>query len=317
MFTVSSAGGAMLQAKRIRIIGVPIDLGARLRGANMGPSALRVAEIGPKLRELGHEVEDAGNIHVAVREAVKKPDPRSKTKYLREIVSAAVELKREVYQSARDARIPLVLGGDHSLAMGSVAGVAKNHGARKERIGLIWLDAHGDINTPKTTTMGQLHAQPVAHILGMGHRALLALGDRVPMVEPSHAVLVGVRDLDPGERVTLRERGIRVFTMREIDEMGMAAVTREAIRIATSGTAGFHLSFDVDVMDPQYAPGVGTPAPGGVTYREGRLAMEILHDSGKMLSMDVVEVNSALDVSNRTAQLAVEMTLTAFGKRIL
>jgi arginase len=222
-----------------------------------------------------------------------------------------------VYDSLEAGCVPLTLGGDHSLAMGSIAGVAKYYGKKKQKVGVIWLDAHGDINTPDTTGSGNIHGMPLAHVLGMGHKDLLGIGDQTPMVDPSRAVLIGIRDLDPGERAAIRELGVRAFTMRDIDEMGMRNVIQEAIRIATNGTAGFHLSFDVDCMDPREAPGVGTAVRGGTTYREGHLAMEILHDSGKMLAMDITEVNPVLDVSNQTADLAAEMVLSAFGKRIL
>lgn len=307
----------MLEGKKIRIIGVPSDLGASRRGVDMGPSALRVANIGPRLRQLGYDVEDVGNIPVAVRESVAQAEKSEKMRYLNEIVDASKHLKEKVYASLQDGRIPLVLGGDHSLAIGSIAGIAKFYGEQKKKIGLIWLDAHGDINTPETSLSGNIHGMPLAHALGAGHTELLSVCEKTPMVDPSRTVLIGIRDLDPGERNAIRELGVRAFTMRDIDEMGMRNVVQEAIRIATNGTAGFHLSFDVDCMDPSVAPGVGTAVRGGTTYREGHLAMEILHDSGKMLSMDVTEVNPILDTSNQTADLAVEIALSAFGKRIL
>ena len=281
----------------------------------MGPSALRIAQIGPKLTQLGYDVEDIGNVTVAVREAVQIGD--SKIKYLPEILRSATSLRDKVYQSLKDGRVPLVLGGDHSLAIGSIAGITKFYGEQKKRIGVIWLDAHGDINTPETSESGNIHGMPLAHALGIGAKELLAVGDLHPMIDASRTVLIGIRELDQGERDTIRELGVRAFTMRDIDEMGMRQVIQEAIRIATNGTCGFHVSFDVDCMDPSVAPGVGTAARGGTTYREGHLAMEILHDSGKMLSMDITEVNPVLDVSNQTADLAVGIACSAFGKRIL
>lgn len=309
----------MLDCKKIRIIGVPSDLGASRRGVDMGPSALRVANVGPRLTQLGYDVEDVGNIPVAVRESIALPKPKTegKIKYLKEIVEASKALKEQTYQSLKDGRIPLVLGGDHSLAIGSIAGITKFYSENKKKIGLIWLDAHGDINTPETSLSGNIHGMPLAHALGAGNDELLAVCEKTPMVDPSHTVLIGIRDLDPGERNAIREMGVRAFTMRDVDEMGMRNVVQEAIRIASNGTAGFHLSFDVDCMDPSVAPGVGTAVRGGATYREGHLAMEILHDSGKMLSMDITEVNPVLDTSNQTADLAVEIALSAFGKRIL
>jgi arginase len=282
----------------------------------MGPSAIRIANVGPRLRQLGYDVEDMGNVRVAVRESVAAPSD-GKIKYLREIVDATKELKGMVYGALKAGAMPLTLGGDHSLAIGSIAGVAKFYGEQKQKIGVIWLDAHGDINTPETSGSGNIHGMPLAHVLGVGNKDLLALGDHTPMVDSSRTVLIGIRDLDPGERNAIREQGVRAFTMRDVDEMGMRNVIQEAIKIATNGTAGFHLSFDVDCMDPREAPGVGTAVRGGTTYREGHLAMEILHDSGKMLAMDITEVNPVLDTSNQTADLAAEMVLSAFGKRIL
>jgi arginase len=306
----------MLENKKIRIIGVPTDLGASRRGVDMGPSALRVANLGQRLSQLGYDVEDIGNIPVTVRESVVKPLENG-IKYLPEIVAMATNLKEKVYQALKEKRTPLMIGGDHSLAIGSIAGVTKYYLEQKKKIGVIWLDAHGDINTPETSKSGNIHGMPLAHGLGIGHKDLLALSEKVPMVDSSRTVLIGIRDLDPGEQNNIREMGVRAFTMRDIDEMGMRNVIQEAIRLATNGTAGFHLSYDVDSMDPSVAPGVGTPVRGGFTYREGHLAMEILHDSGKMLSMDVTEVNPVLDISNQTADMAAEMVLSAFGKRIL
>jgi arginase len=306
----------MLENKKVRIIGFPSDLGASRRGVDMGPSAIRIANVGPRLRQIGYDVEDVGNVPVAVRESIASVG-ESNYKYLKEIVAATKELKDQVYNSLKDGKIPLTLGGDHSLAMGSIAGVAKFYGEKKQKVGVIWLDAHGDINTPETSDSGNIHGMPLAHCLGVGHKDLLSIGDKTPMIDPSRAVLIGIRDLDQGERNAIREHGVRAFTMRDIDEMGMRNVIQEAIKIACNGTAGFHLSFDVDCMDPRDAPGVGTAVRGGTTYREGHLAMEILHDSGKMLSMDITEVNPVLDTSNQTADLAAEMVLSAFGKRIL
>lgn len=306
----------MLENKKVRIIGFPSDLGASRRGVDMGPSAIRIANVGTRLRNIGYDVEDIGNVAVAVRESITGPG-NSKSKFLKEIVDATKALKERVYDSLKDGKVPLTLGGDHSLAIGSIAGVAKYYGEKNQKIGVIWLDAHGDINTPDTSASGNIHGMPLAHCLGVGHKDLLSIGDKQPMVDASRAVLIGIRDLDPGERQAIREQGVRAFTMRDIDEMGMRNVIQEAIKIATNGTAGFHLSFDVDCMDPREAPGVGTAVRGGTTYREGHLAMELLHDSGKMLAMDITEVNPVLDTSNQTADLAVEMVLSAFGKRIL
>lgn len=305
----------MRHNQNIRIIGMPTDLGASRRGVDMGASALRIAQLGEKLSHLGYDVEDVGNIPVAIRESVKLTDTR--IRYLPEIFESSKQLKDVVYHSLKESRFPLILGGDHSLSLGSVAGVSRFYHERGERIGIIWIDAHGDINTPDTTISGNIHGMPLAHILGLGNNQLLSLFSTNPVVDPARVVLIGIRDLDPGEKATIQKLGVRTFTMRDIDELGMRTVLQEAIRTASTGTAGFHLSFDVDGIDPTIAPGVGTPVRGGLSYREGHLAMEMLHDSQKILSMDLAEVNPVLDIANQTADLAVEFVLSAFGKRIL
>jgi arginase len=294
----------MLGNSQIRIIGMPTDLGASRRGVDMGASAMRIAQLGERLGELGYNVEDIGNIPVAIR-------------YLPEILESSRQLKDATYTTLKDNRIPLVIGGDHSLSIGSIAGISKFYFERNERIGIIWIDAHGDINTPDTTISGNIHGMPLAHVLGRGHPQILSLFAANPIVDPSRVVLIGIRDLDPGERTTIKELGVRTFTMRDIDELGMRAVMQEAIRTASAGTAGIHVSFDVDGIDPTVAPGVGTPVRGGLSYREGHLVMEMLHDSQKVISMEVAEVNPVLDTANQTADLAVEFVLSAFGKRIL
>jgi arginase len=300
---------------RIKVIGVPMDLGASRRGVDMGPSALRIARIGPLLEGLGHQVVDSGNIEVRIAEA--QHYGATEQKFLNEIVEACWKLAAETERALEEGMTPLVLGGDHSIAIGTIAGVSRFHRLRGARIGLIWLDAHGDINTPETSISGNIHGMPLAHVLGLGAPDLRRIGGEGVMVEASKAVLVGVRDLDPGERENIRRAGIRAFTMRDVDEMGMRAVMREAIRIATGDTCGFHVSLDADWIDPSDAPGVGTPVWGGATYREGHLAMEMIADSGRMLSMEAVEVNPVLDHENETAVLVTELTLSAFGKRIL
>lgn len=300
---------------RIKIIGVPMDLGASRRGVDMGPSAVRIARLGQRLKELGHEVHDGGNVAVTIAESQHYGE--SERKYLPEIAEACWRLSAETYRALQERWIPLVLGGDHSIAIGSVAGVSRFYRERGEKIGIIWLDAHGDINTPETSPSGNIHGMPLAHILGLGAPELLRIGGDAPMVDPERAVLVGVRDLDPGEREIIHKIGIKVFTMRDIDERRLRSVMEEAIAIASNGTAGFHVSLDLDWIDPSDAPGVGTPVWGGATYREGHLAMEMIHDSGRMLSVEAVEVNPVLDHENETAILATEMLLSAFGKKIL
>ncbi len=297
---------------RISVIGVPADLGASRRGTDMGPSAIRNARLHEALAALGHEVEDLGNLHVPVAES--RAVEGEKTKYMPEIVAFCQELADRVAASLRAGRLPLVLGGDHSLAIGTLAGVAQ---VRPET-GVIWCDAHGDFNTPATTPSGNIHGMPLAVSTGHGEPALCQLGGASPKVAEERTVLVAVRDLDQPEREALRASRITVFTMKEIDKLGMATVMAEAIRIAGGGgTRPIHLSFDLDAVDPQFAPGVGTPVPGGLTYREAHLALELLADSGRMGSCEFVEVNPILDQGNQTARMAVELIASALGKRIL
>jgi arginase len=300
---------------KIKVIGVPLDLGADRRGVDMGPSAIRAANLHARLRALGYEVEDAGNIAVALPEMGPFGDRRAK--YLQEIAATCARLAREVQRTIRARFAPLVLGGDHSLAMGTVAGLSQYFRNRKARIGMIWIDAHADMNTPQTSPSGNIHGMPLACCVGLGPRELTNLAGNKPMVRPQNVALVGVREVDALEKPHVRNSGVRAFTMRHIDERGMRAVMEQAIAIASDGTAGFHVSLDMDFVDPAEAPGVGTPIRGGGSYREAHLAMEMVSDSGRMLSMEIVEVNPILDTGNRTANLAVELAMSAFGKRIL
>jgi arginase len=297
---------------RISVIGVPADLGAARRGTDMGPSAIRNARLHDALTTLGHEVEDLGNLHVPVAESRAVEGERMK--YLPEILAFCQELADQVARVLRAGRLPLVLGGDHSLAIGTLAGVAQV----RPDTGLIWLDAHGDFNTPETTPSGNVHGMPLAVATGRGDPALCRLAGPAPKVPDHRAVLVAVRDLDPGERAALRASQLTVFTMKEIDQQGMGRVMAEAIRIASDGgRVPIHLSFDLDAVDPQFAPGVGTPVTGGLTYREAHLALELLADSGLLGSCEFVEVNPILDQGNQTARMAVELAASALGKRIL
>ncbi len=292
--------------KTVAILGAPLDFGAGRRGVDMGPSAIRVANLQGRLAELGYTVEDHGNIETPPQESL--PIGQPKAKYLEHIASTCRKLARKTSQLAAAGSFPLILGGDHSVAAGSIPGSGRNR-----KLGVIWIDAHGDLNTPSTTPSGNVHGMPLAALLGREPKGLLA----GRALNPANVALVGLRDLDPGERRHIRQWGVHAFTMRHIDERGMRSVVEEAIRIATNGTDGFHLSFDMDSIDPDVAPGVGTPVKGGLSYREAHLAMELIHDSGAMLSMDFVEVNPVLDISNRTAVLAVELILSAMGKKIL
>ena len=299
----------------IAIIGAPLDLGQDRRGVDMGPSALRVASLNARVASLGYEVEDWGNIPVEQKEAWPEGDAHAK--YLAQIAAASEALSSRVQEALTQGHMPLVLGGDHSVAVGSVTGVASHFRARGESIGLIWLDAHADMNTPESSPSGNIHGMPLACILGIGPAALVDLGGFRPKVPPRNAVIVGLRDVDAMEKPQVRDSGIRAFTMRDIDERGLRAVMDEAIRIASEGTAGIHLSLDMDFCDPADAPGVGTPVRGGATYREAHLAMEMICDSRRVISMEVVEVNPVIDERNRTADFAVELIMSGLGKRIL
>lgn len=292
-----------------------MDLGADRRGVDMGPSAVRVADLNERLEELGLEVTDAGNIGVRNPEMMSIADAQAK--YLHEIADACQKLADEVEHSLETGATPIILGGDHSIAIGSVAGLASFYRRHEQRVGVIWFDAHGDMNTPETSPSGNIHGMPFAAILGRGAPELTHISGFAPKVHPEDCVLIGARSVDRDEAVALRNSGIRVITMRELDERGMSAVMDEAMWLASRRTAGFHVTMDMDFVDPDYAPGVGTPVPGGPTYRESHLAMEKIADSGKMLSFELTEVNPVLDTANRTAELGVQLILSAFGKKIM
>jgi len=281
----------------------------------MGPSAVRVAGLEARLEALGHVVEDAGNIAVAMPEQKKEGDSRAK--YLKEITATCTKHAELVLKTLEAGKIPIVLGGDHSVAAGTVSGVAEFYRKQNQRIGLIWIDAHADINTPDSSPSGNVHGMPLAAIMGLGPPELANIFSFHPKVNPENCVLVGVRDVDTIEKENIRKAGVEVFTMRDIDERGMRAVMEEALRMASRCTAGYHVSLDMDWIDPEDAPGVGTPVWGGATYREAHLAMEIIADHSHMLSFEIVEVNPVIDEHNQTADLAVELTLSAFGKKIL
>jgi arginase len=301
--------------KKIRVIGVPLDLGQSRRGVDMGPSAVRVAGLEARLEALGHVVEDGGNVAVAIPEQKKEGDTHAK--YLKEITATCTKHAELVLKTLEASKVPLSLGGDHSVAAGTVAGVAEFYRRQNQKIGLIWIDAHSDINTPASSPSGNVHGMPLAAIMGLGPAELGSIFNFSPKISPENCVLVGVRDIDAIEKENVRRAGIKVFTMRDIDERGMRTVMEEAVRVASQGTAGFHVSLDMDWVDPEDAPGVGTPVRGGATYREAHLAMEIIAENGGMQSFEIVEVNPVIDEHNRTADLAVELALSAFGKRIL
>jgi len=302
----------------IRILGVRMDLGAGRRGVDMGPSAMRKAGIRQRLRDLGYEVVDEGNLHVEEPEATEIRDP--KLKYLPEITAVMEELAKRVAASMASSEIPLVLGGDHSIAIGTIAGLASYHRQAGKKLGMIWLDAHGDVNTPETTPSGNIHGMPQAIAFGRGADELTSIGGFAPgesKLDPACCCIIGARSIDRTEKKILAEIGMHVFTMEQIDRRGIYDVCQEAIEISTRGTDGVHVSFDVDAMDPSVAPGVGTPVKGGLTYRETHTVMELIAETGQMVSMEVAEVNPILDLRNSTAEVAVEMVASAFGKRIL
>ncbi|HUA99471.1 MAG TPA: arginase [Terracidiphilus sp.] len=303
-------------ARRIRILGVPLDMGASRRGVDMGPSAMRVAGLQARLEALGHQVTDGGNIRVEVAET--RSSGSRNAHYLAEISETCAHTANAVLETLEEGSTPLVLGGDHSLAAGSLSGVAEFYRRKGVKIGLLWMDAHTDINTPETSPSGNVHGMPLAALLGLGPEPLSTLFGYAPKVAPGNTVLIGIRDIDAAERENLRRAGLtEIYTMRDIDERGMRTVMEDALRAAGSGTAGYHVSLDMDWIDPEDAPGVGTPVRGGATYREAHLAMEILADHGRLLSFEIVEVNPVIDEHNRTADLAVELACSAFGKKII
>jgi arginase len=312
----SIASVESIPGRKIRILGVPLDLGQSRRGVDMGPSAVRVAGLQARLEALGHQVQDGGNISVEIAETQSIGEHDAK--YLRAITETCTREAEKVIAALAAGETPLVLGGDHSIAVGTVSGVAEFYRRKKEKIGLIWMDAHADINTPQTSPSGNVHGMPVAALTGLGPEELKDIFGWSPKVAPENVVLIGLRDIDATEKANIRRAGItEVYTMRDIDERGLRTVMEEALRAAGRGTAGYHISLDMDWIDPEDAPGVGTPVRGGATYREAHLAMEIIADDGHMLSFELVEVNPVIDEHNRTAQLAVELASSAFGKKIL
>ena len=299
----------------VHIIGVPLDLGGGRRGVDMGPSAFRIAGIGDQIAALGRTIVDKGDLPAAIREMQHPADEHKK--YIREIARVCQNVYVSALDSLATGALPLVLGGDHSLAAGSVAASA-DHVSRTTGLplGLIWVDAHGDMNTPATSTSGNVHGMPLAALLGQEPSELASIGAS-PSVRAAHTVLVGVRNLDEEEKEQIRESGVHVFTMKDIDREGIAVIAERAIGIAAEGTGGVHVSFDLDVCDPTFAPGVGTPVKGGFDYREAHMIMELVADSGRLVALDLVEVNPTLDIRNTTAEFAAELALSALGKEIL
>ena len=301
--------------KPVHIIGVPLDLGAGRRGVDMGPSALRIAGLSTRIADLARIVVDQGDVPAPIPETRHKSDERKK--YIHEIARVCEILYTTVTDSLDSGALPVILGGDHSLAAGSVAASA-DWVARtsSKRMGLLWVDAHGDMNTPETTTSGNVHGMPLAALLGQEPAELAAIGS-TPSVLPEHTVLLGIRNLDEREKERIRASGVHVFTMKDIDRDGIAVIAERALTLASAGTGGIHVSFDMDACDPTVAPGVGTPVRGGLDYREAHMVMELVADSQQLVALDLVEVNPTLDLRNATAEFGAELALSALGKRIL
>ena len=296
-------------------MGVPMDLGADRRGVDMGPSALRYADLNERLESLGYEVEDLGDLDVIIPETRHFGDPRAK--YLREIADACVHLANLVLGIRQQGHTPLVLGGDHSIAVGTVSGVAESFRRNGKTLGLLWFDAHADFNTPEISPSGNVHGMPMAAIMGYGPAELTKIFGFSPKIQPQHAVQIGIREVDPDERQLVKDSGIRVFTMKDIDRRGIGSVMDEALSIVSTSTDGFAVTLDADFLDPYESPGVATPVRGGADYREAHLAMEMIADTQKMVSFEITEINPILDVQNKTAHFGMELILSAFGKQIL
>lgn len=301
--------------RAVTILGVPLGYGASMAGVDIGPAALRVARLNQRIARLGYSVRDLGDMYLERPQSL--PEEHEKLKYVREISSACEQLALKVEAILEAGEFPIILGGDHSIAIGSFAGAAAYYRKHEQTLGLIWFDAHADMNTPETTPSGNIHGMPLAALFGYGVPELTRVAGFSPKLDPALCAHVGARDIDPGERELIRKLGVRFFTMREIDERGLSACMDDAIAIASKGTAGYGVTFDVDALDPGDAPGSGTLVRGGLTYREAHLGMEKVAEHGGMRSLEIVEINTALDVNNKTAELGVELILSALGKTIL
>ena len=299
----------------IHVLGVPMDLGSGRRGVDMGPSAIRIAGMGSRLTELGHKVVDEGDIVIKNIEELKVGNERAR--YLPEIARAATAVARKVERIIGLKHFPLVLGGDHSIAVGTVSGIAAFAHSQGKKLGLLWIDAHGDINTPESSPSGNIHGMPLAALLGFGAPELTSVGGPTPKVDPANVALVGIRSLDAGEKKRLKETGVQVHTMSDVDRHGVHQIMKKALAQVTAGTDFVHVSLDLDAVDPSVTPGVGTPVKGGLDYREAHSIMELIADAGVMTSLEVVEVNPILDECNASAEFAVELVQSAFGKKIL
>lgn len=299
----------------IRVLGVPMDLGSGRRGVDMGPSAIRIAGVSERLKELGNKIIDDGNLDIRIMEEIRVGDTRSR--YLKEIARASKILARMTEEMMTQGHFPLILGGDHSIAVGTISGIAAFARRKRRKLGVLWVDAHGDLNTPATSPSGNVHGMPLAALLGYGPTDLKSVGGKFEKVDPDNVALVGIRSLDTGERKLIEQTGVHVYTMSDIDRQGIHRVMKKALSRVTNGTEYVHVSFDLDSVDPTIAPGVGTPVKGGLDYREAHLIMESICDAKVMTSLEIVEVNPILDEQNRSAEFAVELVQSAFGKRIL
>lgn len=303
----------MDRQRTIEIIGAPSDLGANIRGSNMGPASIRIAHLKTKIEQQGFKVVDLGDLHVPIRESLM--DEIKNEFYLGPIRDICRNLATLTEGIMDRGNIPITLGGDHSVAIGSISGILRHFAKKKQELGLIWIDAHADVNTPTSSPSGNIHGMPLAVLLGRGHEELTSITDQ--KLRPQNTALIGIRNIDDEEKRILRESGIKFFTMRDIDEKGMFTVMREAIEHASNGTAGIHASFDIDGIDPRYAPGVSTPVSGGLTLREAHLCLEMIYETKKLVGMDLVELNPVSDVNAQSANLVVDLILSGLGKSIV
>lgn len=303
------------EGRRVSVIGVPLGFGCGTPGVDLGPAAMRVARLNQRIAQLGYEVRDMGDLRIEQPATISQPGERAR--HLKEIAAASELIAGEVRKAVEQGELPVILGGDHSVAIGSLSGVVAAVPEPKRPVGLIWFDAHADMNTPETTPSGNIHGMPLAALLGYGPKELTHVAGFAPKLDPAYCAHIGARDIDPPERELIRRTGLRFFTMREIDERGMSACMDEAIAIARRAPGGYAVTLDVDALDPGDAPGSGTVVRGGLTYREAHLGMEKIAEAGGMISCEVVEINTALDINNRTAELGVELILSALGKTIL
>ena len=305
----------MTPEKAVKIIGVPSDLGANMRGANMGPAAMRIAGLKKKIEIQGYSVNDIGDLHVPVRDSLSSQVHQEK--FLRPLVDICQNLCQESYNAKKENSLPIVVGGDHSIAIGSISGVSQYYRERNEDLGVIWVDAHADINTPQSSPSGNIHGMPLATLLGEGHRDLCNIGGNGAKLKPENVALIGIRTIDDEEKKVLKASGVHYYSMRSIDERGMFEIVKEAIEKISAKTHAIHVSFDIDGIDPRYAPGVSTPVSGGLTLREAHLLLEMVHESQKLSSLELVELNPYTDVGAQSANLSVDLILSALGKSIV